>query len=254
MWEKLKGNSLYDFKVMIQDHHPNSTVRFASSVAGQQGKSRHIMVLHWPHYNFLSYIGSMSIFHYNSSQKFDFEKNYVILKGFFSKPLLSKIHDKLSTTTFENAEKIISEEVFFSEHLAEPLFMHHLLNLLNEADTLEYFRQLTGDKTLMKFYGRVYQMLNGSKNSFSWHPDTDSGKRFALTVNISPTHFEGGDLWIRHKPTGHIEKIHNSGNGDAVLFLIDENYEHCVQPVHGDHPKYAVSGWYFDRDHGQGSK
>ncbi|MFL5784861.1 MAG: 2OG-Fe(II) oxygenase [Bacteriovoracaceae bacterium] len=121
----------------------------------------------------------------------------------------------------------------------------YISQTLNNPRILHEVMELTGEKDLIGFWGRLYRLEPDGNQRFDWHKDIDTGKRIAVSINISPKPFTGGELIFRleGRPESEI-KIHNVGEGDAVFFLIDRAYEHKVLPLSGEASKYAITGWF----------
>ena len=121
-----------------------------------------------------------------------------------------------------------------------------LIWLMNSPELLRAVKDLTGDEDIGLFIGRVYRMEPSSGESFDWHDDRGSEeRRIAVSVNLSTRPFSGGTLKLREKrdPESTVE-VTNTGLGDAVLFQIAKELEHCVMPVVGDVPRVSFTGWY----------
>jgi 2OG-Fe(II) oxygenase superfamily len=125
--------------------------------------------------------------------------------------------------------------------------------LLNQRDIFSWVRDLAGCAPIGCFLGRGYQMLPG-EHSFAWHDDLaddsaqESGRMAALSINLSPEAFCGGQLQIRERKSKQIVfRAPPLAWGDGLLFRIAGSIEHCVTPVEGTNPKTAFVGWFQKR-------
>ena len=191
----------------------------------------------------------MSLIQYDPTAQYDYEKKFILIKNFFSARLLEVITKQLESMPFCLGDFEFSSDVGFYMQLSRPQFFRHIMEELNDPAFLSFIRQITGDPSVVQFDGRFYRMINNTRDSFAWHQDNSLGRIHSISVNVTPTHFEGGELKIRKKSTGEEFTLHNTGPGDAIIFVVDEDYEHCVLPVKGHHPKYAMSGWFYNYVH-----
>lgn len=177
------------------------------------------------------------------------ETGVITVKHFFPPQLYDKVCQALAQAQFERStyrvdhlgqQSLVDEMVTF-----DPWF-DRLTLLLNSADLIGALRSLTRIPDLGRYSGRIYKMLPHSAQQLEWHSDHNHGKRLAISVNVSPRAFEGGELEYRHILSQKTQRLHNTGPGDAVIFRIDGDHEHRVLPVSGTEPKCAVTGWYFD--------
>jgi hypothetical protein len=120
-----------------------------------------------------------------------------------------------------------------------------LVLLTNDRRLHEVIEQVTGCERIGSFQGRVYRMVPGAGHSDSWHDDLTDTRVAALSVNLSREPYSGGDLQIRRRSSGQIlECIRNAELGQAVLFRLSRELEHCVAPVEGRLPRTAFAGWF----------
>jgi hypothetical protein len=181
----------------------------------------------------------------DEKQKLSYLKNKsVLVENFYSAELVKLLQSTLPTIEYYPHEYELGPESHVQELVAKPRFMNLVVDLMNDPSTILALEQITGLSGLHHFNGRHYR-LDSTLSGIGWHQDIDSNKKLGVTINISPEVFAGGELVIRHRSTGELQKFHNTGIGDAVFFEIHEDYEHCVLPVTGDVPKLTVTGWYL---------
>lgn len=120
-----------------------------------------------------------------------------------------------------------------------------LIFLLNDPKLLRWIESLTGVRPLRSFVGRAYRLLPRRKDAMGWHTDFLQKRKLALSINLSRRRYEGGTLRIRRVGSERpIATVPNRGLGNAVLFRVSRQIEHCVDPVRGRHPKIAFAGWF----------
>jgi Rps23 Pro-64 3,4-dihydroxylase Tpa1-like proline 4-hydroxylase len=171
------------------------------------------------------------------------QRKSVVVKDFLPAELIRLLQSVLPNVKYYQHEYLIGDEASVQEFVGKPKFMNVMLELMNDPSVIAAVEQLTGHNGLSNFKGRHYR-LDSTVKGIEWHHDLDNHKKVAVSINISNGIFTGGELLIRHKITGDLQKFHNSGLGDAVLFEVHEDYEHCVLPVTGDVPKLVITGWY----------
>lgn len=117
--------------------------------------------------------------------------------------------------------------------------------LVNHREFRCLVEEMTGCGPLTTFGGRVYRLMPNSGHYDSWHDDTQGGRLVGMSVNLSPSSYRGGVFLLRERASGRmLAEISNTGLGDAILFRISKQLEHCVSEVEGDVPKTAFAGWF----------
>jgi len=122
--------------------------------------------------------------------------------------------------------------------------------LLNNPVFLDSVRQITGVAVNSFPAGRIYRFAPGEGHYVDWHNDIHATEKrlLAISINLSPTPFEGGELVIREAKTNKVVfEYANSGLGDAVIFQVDRSLEHRVSPLRGNNARTAFAGWFFDK-------
>jgi predicted 2-oxoglutarate/Fe(II)-dependent dioxygenase YbiX len=66
-----------------------------------------------------------------------------------------------------------------------------------------------------------------------------------MSVNLGPGSYDGGLLEFRDRASETIlDRVSNTGPGDALLFRIDASLQHRATPVTAGF-KTAFAGWYY---------
>jgi len=172
-----------------------------------------------------------------------FEKHYwVLLPNFLDRPLLDLIKKKLNETEYcvvDRETGIELRPIDCTAYLAVEL-------LLNSPKLFRAIEQITGCARIACFSGRIYQRPASSTYFNRWHTDiTDEGRMIALSINLNVEPYEGGALQIRSAKTHKIlSEIYNRCYGDAIIFPVDEKFEHRVGEVESGAAKTALAGWF----------
>jgi hypothetical protein len=126
-----------------------------------------------------------------------------------------------------------------------PNALSGMLELLcNDPALLRVVESLTGCVPLVRFNGFVYRLAPGTGHHHNWHNDVLHGRRVAMSINLEADPYEGGVLMIRERVSERvIERVENTGAGDAVLFRIDPALQHRATAVSGG-VKTAFAGWF----------
>jgi hypothetical protein len=117
--------------------------------------------------------------------------------------------------------------------------------VLNDARLLDIVERLTGCAGLGGFDGTVYRLLPGGRHFDSWHSDSGSQRRVALSINLNDGVVPTAPLQIRRR--GCETTLHEFANavpGDAVLFTVDDEHEHRIKPMDGMAARIACAGWF----------
>lgn len=173
----------------------------------------------------------------------------VLLPGFLHPRLLSKLQSRLAAdaswkTHLQNLTEGESSELELGDEVTRGL----LTALFHERRLWDAVSGITGCDPIHSFHGRVYRMDPGAHEDV-WHTDVNGRYMVALSLNLSPTPFSGGELHVREAATKRMRvRVANTGQGDAVMFRIEDGLEHIVTRVTGTASKIAWAGW-FNRDH-----
>jgi len=140
--------------------------------------------------------------------------------------------------------------------VGDALALHHLHLLFNHPQLFAFVQAVTGCPAIGCFYGRIYRTLPDADHHLDWHDDTHdddaeegSGTRLiGLSVNLSPAAYGGGHFQLRKKDsTTLLADVAHRCVGDAHLFRISSDLEHCLTPVTGTVARTAAAGWFLDQ-------
>jgi hypothetical protein len=174
-------------------------------------------------------------------QKFE-EQHWLLLPNFADSALLDLLERKLNETEYRVVDRETGVElrpIDCTAYLATEL-------LLNSPGLFRAIEGLTGCATIACFSGRIYRRPPSDEYFNRWHTDiTDEGRMIALSINLSKQPYDGGTLQIRLSETkGLLCEVENPGYGDALIFQVDEKFEHRVGRVEGNSDKTALAGWF----------
>jgi 2OG-Fe(II) oxygenase superfamily len=169
-------------------------------------------------------------------------RHCVLLPNLLETGLARAVLDALDRGTFAG----YTHEGIGKELCAQPGTATGVLELLaNDPEFFAAVRTMTGCGPIGLFHGRVYRMVPGGGHYDSWHSDEGLDRLVAMSVNLSPTPYEGGVLQIRENKSSRIlNEVANTGFGDAILFRIGPTLTHRVTTVEGSLPKTAYAGWF----------
>jgi len=130
-----------------------------------------------------------------------------------------------------------------------PSVLSGLLELVfNDAAVFNLVRGVTGCGTIARFGGFVYRLTSAHGLEHHWHNDLVESRLVAMSVNLGPGMYEGGLLELRERASTRVlERVSNTGEGDALLFRLHETLQHRACPVTAG-VKTAFAGWYFGED------
>jgi len=174
-------------------------------------------------------------------QQFDRE-HCIRLPGLLEPGLLQQVLDGIEHSSFSpRTHKDIGEELC----LQNPGTIGLLTFLANDPRFFHIVQQTTGCGPIGCFAGRVYRMIPHSGHYDSWHDDLGDHRLVAMSLNLSSKVYAGGVLQIRKCATGQIvHAVPNTGLGDAILFRLSRELDHCVTEIDGAAPKTAFAGWF----------
>ena len=176
----------------------------------------------------------------------EFDRHHcLLLPELLSPDLLNLILDKLKDDDFylKDHGEIGSDLCLRENHI-----VFGLINfVLNRPEFFRIIQDLTGCKHIESFGGRIYRLMP-NHNSYEWHTDLDEEQErvLAISLNLTPEAFQGGELQIRDTESLRIiYETHNIGFGDAIVFRIAPYHlAHRVLPIEGTVPKTAFAGWF----------
>lgn len=165
------------------------------------------------------------------------------VRKFLSPGYLDFIQRQILNCDFELFEHAIFRELRnTSPHLS---LLH---NFFFQDQLFQSISQITGAKPIRGIHLRVFKFEPDSNFFFPWHDDLSEGRMVGFSINLSPRPFQGGEFLIRERLNHDVRaEVHNIGYGDAILFEVSPELEHCVRPVLGDVPRIACAGWFLDR-------
>lgn len=169
-------------------------------------------------------------------------QHWLLLPNFLDQPLLDLILQKLRETEYCVVDRETGVElrpVDCTAYLATEL-------LLNSPKLFPAIEQITGCQRIASFSGRIYSRPASSSYFNRWHTDiTDEGRMIALSINLNAEPYEGGALQIRSAGTHEVLcEVYNRNYGDALIFPVDEKFEHRVCEVESGAAKTALAGWF----------
>jgi len=170
------------------------------------------------------------------------EQHWLVLPNFLDARLLELIAKKLEGAEYRVVNRETGVELRPSDctlYLATEL-------LLNSPSLFRAIEQITGCARIACFSGRIYRRPASSTYFNRWHTDiTDEGRMIALSINLNPERYKGGALQIRSAKTHEILcEVYNHNYGDAIIFPVDEEFEHRVCEVESGAAKTALAGWF----------
>ncbi len=168
--------------------------------------------------------------------------NCAVVPGVLSPDLCLTIRQRLDQGTFleRDHEGLGTEQCLEADGTVS--LLHFLVN-----DPVVYagIQNLTGCGAIGCFTGRVYRMLPGGAHHVSWHNDAVDHRLIGMSINLGDHPYEGGVFRLRSAMSGSVlDDVANTGEGDALLFRIDESLEHQVTPIAGAVEKLAFVGWF----------
>jgi len=174
--------------------------------------------------------------------------HWVRLPRVLSPELLCDVQARLARAEF--VEKAHTGVVPPSRDLCMvPSTLSGLLELVfNDADVFDVVERITGCEGIGRFGGFVYRLTATHGQGHHWHNDLIESRLVAMSVNLGPGAYDGGLLELRDRESRRVlERVPNTGNGDALLFRLDQALQHRACPVTAG-IKTAFAGWYFGED------
>jgi len=170
------------------------------------------------------------------------QQHWLRLPNFLDTRLLELIEKKLHETEYCVVDRETGVELRprdCTAYLATEL-------LLNSPKLFRAIEQITGCVRIACFSGRIYRRPPSPTYFNRWHTDiTGEGRLIALSINLNPEPYEGGALQIRSAKTHKIlSEVYNRCYGDAIIFPVDEKFEHRVGAVESGAAKTALAGWF----------
>jgi hypothetical protein len=167
---------------------------------------------------------------------------YIYLADFIEPSLLAVVERAVRAETFvDRTHAGIGKEQCLGAGIATSA----LQLLFNDPALLDVVGRIAGCEPIRCCDGRVYRMLAGAGHYDSWHSDAGKDRAVGVSVNLSPTPYEGGTLEIRHAASTTVDyMVPRVSFGSAVMFRISPTLRHRVSAVDGSHPRTAYAGWF----------
>lgn len=174
------------------------------------------------------------------------KRHFLKIPGFISGKLCRDLVKQIETADFyKKTHKNIAVDLCMRENPA----LRKLQFLMNDPELFARIEALTDCSSIGCFTGRVYKMERGT-NHDHWHNDLTQSRLVALSLNLSPRQYEGGNLWMREEKKGGRQwEVPNHGLGDALIFRLRHDLMHKVGNVEGVDPKTAYAGWFRGKPH-----
>jgi len=119
---------------------------------------------------------------------------------------------------------------------------------LRRTPFLRWIEALTQCGPIHTVKGKLAQTRAGTPQALDWHDDLNDGqRRLAITIDLSPAHYEGGLFELCHKSTREVIFRHRHLRpGTALIFRIAPHLVHRLQPVTAGGPRRVYTGWFMD--------
>lgn len=118
---------------------------------------------------------------------------------------------------------------------------------LRRPDVLRFVERATGCGPLAAVEGDIAEFAPRPHEELAWHDDRNgASRRLAITVNLSDVPYSGGLFELREKRSRRmlIRHIHRDV-GTALIFRVESELEHRVQPVTAGGPRRVFAGWFL---------
>lgn len=131
------------------------------------------------------------------------------------------------------------------EWIPDPAVSSRFGFVLNDPLLFALVRDITGCEAIGSFHAVIYRVHASATHVDDWHSDDDGNRMVALSLNLGRRPFEGGLLQLRHRGSPSVlQKRELRAFGDALLFRIGDDLEHCVSAVTGTTPRLVMTGWF----------
>lgn len=174
------------------------------------------------------------------------ERHCILLPQLLDSEILNHLLAQISASNFEERD---DSGIARESWLPGSPVVAALGFLLNAPEFVRFLEEVTGCRPVTFIGGRVYRFNPGGAHGDGWHNDIMPPQKrlLAISINLSPEPFEGGELVIRRRESKEVvSEIANTGLGNAVIFRVDERLEHRVSPLRGTRARTAFAGWFFD--------
>jgi 2OG-Fe(II) oxygenase superfamily len=168
--------------------------------------------------------------------------NWVLVPGFLGPRLLDEIQRLVESTDFEHRADEMGGELKLGHQTA---VVARMLFIVNDHAVHRAVEAATGNPRIARFDGRIYRREPVPEHYHVWHDDVVGEVRLvAMSVNLSEAPYEGGVLEMRRKGEAEpFASVHNTGPGDALMFRVHPDLEHCISDVTAG-SKTSLAGWF----------
>ena len=173
------------------------------------------------------------------------EHHWIKVRGVLSPDLLADVQSRLARAEF--VETMHPGVTPPSRDLSMvPNALSALLELVfNDRTLFDFVQRATGCEPVGRFGGFVYRLTDTHGQTHHWHNDLHESRLVAMSVNLGPGAYEGGLLELRDRNSERVlERVPNTGHGDALFFRLDPSLQHRACRVTAG-VKTAFAGWYF---------
>lgn len=169
-------------------------------------------------------------------------QHYFRLPRFVEPGLLKVVQDQIEQAGFAARDHAGIGRTFQMEKIPAD---NVLCLLVNDREFFATMRQITACPQIVSFIGRVRRLYAGRGSRLEWHNDAYEGRVLAMTLNLGREPYGGGVLQLRAEGSKRIvSEVANVGPGDAIVFRIEEGFEHRNTHIEGAVSKTAFSGWF----------
>ncbi|MGH9968596.1 MAG: 2OG-Fe(II) oxygenase [Pyrinomonadaceae bacterium] len=169
------------------------------------------------------------------------QANYIRLANLIDAELLQQVLQRINRASFEPRIHLnIGKEACMQDELT----LNLLHFLANNSRFFKIIETITECGKIGCFAGRVYRFGPDEGHFDMWHDDLIEDRLLAMSINLSPKHYVGGSLELCDDRSGRIERIDNTGLGDAIVFRLAPFLRHRVKQVQGTEAKTAFAGWF----------
>lgn len=185
-------------------------------------------------------------FNTNKLEVLNAEIGFWRIPQFFSPELLTFFEKNILNQEFTPRQSVDDGvQMVFKELGLENKHTKLMYLLMQDQVLIQNLAQRTGLNDLKSCASRIYKFIPHGSNTFDWHNDLCHGRTLGFSVNLTREKFEGAKFMIRKKQDHSVSaEFHNTGYGDAILFKISAELEHCVSPLTGSTPRLAYAGWF----------
>lgn len=141
----------------------------------------------------------------------------------------------------------------YAREVEAPQRVGSALNLImTRAPLLRWIEAATGVGALVRCEGRLVRTCANDRDKIDWHDDDLPARRLGFVLNLSAAPFVGGAFQLRRKGTVDLlcDFIHERP-GTAMIFDVNDDFEHRVLPITQGGPRRMFSGWFIAAGQGR---